>query len=435
MKAKQKLRIFSTSYKVGYESGAVLGTALMLLAALTLIGTAGLMATITDIRIGGDYKTKVQAFYDAEAGVQFALANIRAGIANGTLDLTGLNTTENPNPTISAPTGFSFDPVSTLNKVGTPRDYQFQVTGHVNGASSTIDIVVRRSTFSSSSVGLFGNSLVTLESSSSIYSYDSGSDPIPTPTVSTGAAVIGSNIEVRTDTNYIDGDIELGDDGAGNEGYVTEAPPPSFNDVARVKPDPYGAGGGALAADIAYYSSNNDNGLASPSISGNVINLSSGQSMTLPKGNYYLESITLNDGATLNINSSGSDEVNIYLVGPLDAKAESTITYTSLEPLPTNFTIYSNSTLPITFRNYGNIIGVVYAPFATVEVRNKVSVDTDYLGNPIVPLAPPNLIAQAYGLIFANSMVIEADGRFYYDVALKDKLVSSLISVVSWKEI
>jgi len=128
----------------------------------------------------------------------------------------------------------------------------------------------------------------------------------------------------------------------------------------------------------------------------------------------------------------GSGEVNIYLVvglgpqnGRLDAKAGSTISYSSAEPLPTNFTIYSNSSAPITFRNNGKIIGVVYAPLATVEVRNK---EPD-------PLDPSNLIAQAYSLIFANSLVIEADGRFYYDVAFKDKLVSSLISVVSWKEI
>jgi len=58
------------------ESGAALVIALMFMAILGLLGTTAVVMTTTDMQIGGNYKTSVQAHNVAEAGVQEALFRI-----------------------------------------------------------------------------------------------------------------------------------------------------------------------------------------------------------------------------------------------------------------------------------------------------------------------------------------------------------------------
>jgi Tfp pilus assembly protein PilX len=60
------------------ENGMVIAVALLLLAVLTLLGTAAVVVTSTDILIGGNYKASEQAFYAAEAGVEEARARLRS---------------------------------------------------------------------------------------------------------------------------------------------------------------------------------------------------------------------------------------------------------------------------------------------------------------------------------------------------------------------
>ncbi len=55
------------------EKGMVLATGLIFLAIIALLGTTAVIVTTTDLKIGGNYKASVQAFYIAEAGIQEAL--------------------------------------------------------------------------------------------------------------------------------------------------------------------------------------------------------------------------------------------------------------------------------------------------------------------------------------------------------------------------
>src|SRR5882724_7902232 len=64
------------------ENGMVTAVALLLMAVLTLLGTAAVVVTSTDILIGGNYKVSEQAFYAAEAGVEEARARLRSTAAN-----------------------------------------------------------------------------------------------------------------------------------------------------------------------------------------------------------------------------------------------------------------------------------------------------------------------------------------------------------------
>ncbi|MBU1564061.1 MAG: pilus assembly PilX N-terminal domain-containing protein [Proteobacteria bacterium] len=55
------------------DKGAVLVIALMLLAIMTLLGVAALNTTTTEIKISGNDKVYKQAFYNAEAGISYAV--------------------------------------------------------------------------------------------------------------------------------------------------------------------------------------------------------------------------------------------------------------------------------------------------------------------------------------------------------------------------
>jgi hypothetical protein len=437
----------SCSHLYHNERGMTLILVLALLAVLTVVGTTAVTLTSTDLLVGGNYKSSQLAFYNAEAGVQYTLGRIPAALSTNALHLDGTTTSEDF--AITAPSGFAFAlaPTATFKRVANTRNYYFQVTGRPapnSSISSTIEMVIRRATFLP--YGLFGDELVSLNKTHpsfpfGYYSYDSRTTPIPNlanyPANSTGEADVGSNGEVSAYPNtYIDGDVALGDDGGSPpvKARFTNPTPalgtPTVTgqadlDVERVNPDPLGASGGNLAAAFTAVSQNNNNVFAG--ITGNVINLSAGQSVTLTAGppgsksNYYLQSITLNPDATLNIDTSGGGEVNIYLTGGLVAQPGSQFTFTGPPP---DFTIYSDSTDPIIFRNFSVFKGTVYAPFARVEMKNRA-----------VPIAPNSV---AYGLIWADVIDMAVDtaagGTFFFDTALKDKFVSNNVSAVSWKE-
>ena len=90
---------------------------------------------------------------------------------------------------------------------------------------------------------------------------------------------------------------------------------------------------------------------------------------------------------------------------------------------PPSCSIYSNSNQPIIFKHVGTMKGTIYAPFARVEMKNIVL---------------PSITPVAYGLIWAKTVDMIVDfggGKFYYDLALRDKFLSTDVALVSWKDI
>jgi type IV pilus assembly PilX-like protein len=404
------------------NQGVALITALMLLAVLTLLGTTAMVSSLTEMHIGGNYKTSVQAFYDAEAGVHYALARLPSAIADGTLSFRGTAATETY--TVTAPSGFSFNPITTFSRVGTTRNYRFQATGHTGTASGTLEVVFRRDSFFP--YGVFGETRVDFFPSGGVYSYDSRTTPNPTPANSTHNADVASNGVFNANANpYIDGDVAMGNNGAGTQGTLTYSGTPTITGqtgrhVDRINADPLGANGGGLAATITTVHNTNNNAFVG--ITGNAINLNSGQSLTLTAGDYYLESVILNAGATLNIDTSSGD-VNIYLTGGLEAQLGSSVNFVNPTGQPPSFSLYSNSNQPISFKHAGTMKGTIYAPFAKVEMKNIVL---------------PSIAPVAYGLVWAKTVDMIVDfggGQFYYDLALRDKFLSTDVAVVSWKDI
>lgn len=68
------------------QHGAVLVTAILIMAALVLLGSTVVMTVSTDLKITGNYKTSEQAFYAAEAGIEEARARLRANAASPITD-------------------------------------------------------------------------------------------------------------------------------------------------------------------------------------------------------------------------------------------------------------------------------------------------------------------------------------------------------------
>ncbi len=70
------------------EEGAVLVVCVLMMAILSLLGTAAIQSTVIDTKISKNYKDSVQALYAAESGVEVVLDAFHAG---ATTDLDGLN--------------------------------------------------------------------------------------------------------------------------------------------------------------------------------------------------------------------------------------------------------------------------------------------------------------------------------------------------------
>lgn len=96
----------------------VLSVALMLLAILTLLGSAAIVSTRTDVKIAGNWNAHTRTFYAAEAGLEKGVADLQALLAS----------TQEPSPTqlaaIAPPTlsdpNLSFEPLLVENNGTTP---------------------------------------------------------------------------------------------------------------------------------------------------------------------------------------------------------------------------------------------------------------------------------------------------------------------------
>ncbi|MGM0539232.1 MAG: PilX N-terminal domain-containing pilus assembly protein [Thermodesulfobacteriota bacterium] len=94
------------------ENGSTLIVTVLVLVILSILGTAALTLTNTELLIVRNMKLNSKAFYDAEAGIDFALANIANGLKSEEInvddDLEGLDLTEFTNLNNARPEEFSF---------------------------------------------------------------------------------------------------------------------------------------------------------------------------------------------------------------------------------------------------------------------------------------------------------------------------------------
>ena len=424
------------------EKGMVLATGLIFMAIIALMGTTAVVVTTTDLKIGGNYRSSIQSFYDADAGVQYILKKLAIDLDDS--ESTTVDLTANPiSLNYSMPSGFSFTVPTELTLLAEltllgNKQYSFQVTGHgPNNSKTVIEVVFSTEQKSFFDYGLFTDGLLNLKSDAKVYSYDSRYTPDPDPSTfpgaSTGEADIGSNQEVSTKMNtYIDGNLGLGADTSDPpvDAKWTNTGTPIItgivDTVERVDPDPLGAN---VSLSVLYNKfidivANNNNDIAKdgsscPLAGTTDIDLSNGETFILTAGDYYVTSIILKNASTLQIDAT-SGPVNIYLNGIVDAEdgeleAKNGSAINNLSQ-PTDFSIFSNSSQDIIFKHSSAFKGMVYAPNAHVEMKNSSGV---------------------YGLIWGNTATIHNDGEFYFDEAIKDNWIDPddyTVNVLSWKD-
>ncbi len=395
------------------EKGIVLVISVLMLAVLAALGTTAVMQTSTDLKISSNYKTSRQAFYDADAGVQYALAMIEAGLKASPQTFTLPSAGSPATLTYTTPTGFSFT-ISTISKNSGSSTYTLTSTGNgPNSAQAVIEVTFERD--SAINYAAFGDHKVDAKNGGTTLSYDSSSsdptknDPSDSSFQTTHEADVGSNDWLVTHNGAsIDGSGVLGEQSDGSDTVNNIHGGTTFYgttpvDAGRIDPDPLGINSGGVY-DPSIYVASNDNASAGV---GTTINTNG--SITLTAGDYYFTSVILKSGANLTIDASAGS-VNIFLEGGLDAKNGSTINVTGN---PTDFAIFSNSTAKIDFKHSSAFKGLVYAPFADVDMKNSSSV---------------------YGAIWAASVDIKNSGTLYYDAALKDKYTSDDLTLTSWKD-
>ncbi len=411
----------------GNEKGMILVVTLTLLAVISLVGATAVVITSTDIKIGGNYDANLQAFYDADAGVNYAIAKIEDGLKASPATFS-LPTSTDPNDsnhttsfTYPTPSGFSFS-ISGITKTGT-NTYSFTSTGSgPNNARTTL-----KATLEAESVikhAAFGDKKLEVKNSGDTKSYDSDSpdptknDPDDPSFVSTHEADVSSNDWLVTKNGAnIDGSGVLGEkeDGSATTNDIhsgTNFYGPTPVNAGRIDPDPLGVTSGG-AYDPSTYSASNDNASA-PLISGDTISLNTSGTLYGKAGgaNYYVTDVELKSGAILNIDTT-LGPVNIFLTGPFEAKNGSNITLIPDGKDPSTFSIFSNSTDTIEFKHGSDFAGLVYAPYADVIVKNS---------------------ADIYGAIWGKTVELKNSGTVYFDSKLKSKHTSNNLSLSTWKE-
>jgi hypothetical protein len=100
--------------------------------------------------------------------------------------------------------------------------------------------------------------------------------------------------------------------------------------------------------------------------------------------------------------------VKIYLTGAADFKNGTIINAGQ----PTGFSIFSNSSQPIKLYNSGDFAGLVYAPFAFVDVANSGGL---------------------YGVVWANTVQVNNSGSVFIDIDVLNSFLIKKIQIASWK--
>jgi len=349
------------------EQGIALISVILLIMVLSFVSAAAIVTSTTELKIGGNFKTSVQSFYNAEAGVQYALGQIRNQYRAGKLNITASSAVVNyasPDNSYLLPDGnvpFSnWNTTQLTLKTGTTldSDYQFQTTGYYANSRTTLEAVLRMPSFHLVK-GMFASGALNVKN---------GLECKGPPPDLGSKTEFGSNTSLHAGNQefpkvVLGGNATYGDKTAKHQNTLIEQ-------VRTMDVDPLGAA--ALVDAASKYST------------------ISNSSNLLP-GNYYFTDL---DGA---LTISGTGDVNIYVADNLSlgnitinvGSGPLTIFYDGAETVEfkgisfnsggtaSNLKIISASPANFDFTDLKNdayFTGLIYAPYAKIEFKNKADV-------------------------------------------------------------
>jgi hypothetical protein len=416
------------------QRGAALIIGLMFLAIVALAGSTAVILTSTEIQIGSNYKSNSAAFCNADAGLNFALAKIKAGLK------------ANP-PTFQLPTVFPYDPDDansfspmTSGDFIAPSGFVFSyeapgvIVDPINNNAYTFTSIganpdeaqaqaVITATFSPAGLfnyGIFGDLGVTLSGNGYTDSYNSSTGPWTSATRNTEGDV-GTNAITAGAISLSGNAKTYGDAMAGPTGNPDTCITTAGN--AQIV-----APGQKLAADEAKdMTPISDPGGGTPE----TLNISASTTKTFYPGTYELPSISIAATAvatisgnvifrvTGSINISGNSPLNILSGASLTIYASGSISISGNGSfnqfgLPKNLQIYGTPTCnSISVSGNGDFYGTIYAPAATVSVTGNGDI---------------------YGSVIGRNINISGNGNVHYDEALQNVGPVSSLKLLSWKQ-
>ena len=479
----------------GHDKGLVFIAALALIAILAIVSTVAVFTTTTDIRISGNFKTSVQAFYVAEAGIHDGISRLM----NGTISDSGAKTNPNWNTTTTySSTGFnnSFTVThqvigsSTVTDDGGTPLFLITSTGTSSTSIKQIEAVVRLVYALPFTKALEGCEGINISSNVFTDSYDSAkgsylSQVIPAGTrkdaqnnawardkgnVSTANAgtdvIIDGNAQIHGNakaTRYVGiSGTGIPTTGLGTPANLTgyKGPPDTNNTNAVIygiptenNPstdcDPLNTTAIFNAADDIVTSNNNSEIVNLPSPSNNPYNSSTkafslGSNDTFSLGssgqtkNYNFSSFNLSSNSNLYIDGT----VTFYVSGnfSLDSNANVYLNSGSKLIVYVTGTINFNSNI---ITNPGAAIDfTIYSSAASSSSTDyKVNLDsnTELVGTIYAPYAAIDLNSNSIsaGAIRGKYITAGSNGKFHYDEAMGRLEGYPIVGyeIISWREI
>ncbi len=403
----------------------VLFTALLFVLIMSILGAIAYIVTSNDSAIVVNLEVSRKAFYSAEAGINFAIKSIEADIKSNTLnlpsrdgDVISLSSYILPSDEDITDIHFEYLPIGApvLTRIA-ENLYEFTIRGYGSrNADADISVTLRNDI--AFKYGVFADQGVVSPEYMNYYGYDSTETLTPSGDDGSNLCHIGSNNSVNLSANTeVHGYIGLGNNGTTDAAYTPNGNPgpriyadgDPVRSVGHITADPLGVIDGAYAQIFADSRMYNDNGMI-PS----QLTIETGQTVTLkgkPGGaDYYFTKIELKKGAGMSIDTSAGP-VNIYLSGELNGKS-GTITHAGGDP--GKFAIFSDTADPVSLSNTSPFYGVVYAPYADLQIFNRSSI---------------------YGAVLARTVEMKNAGVFYFDSALKNKYLTKDVIMASWLDV
>src|SRR3990170_2746226 len=354
MNIQRQPKLLSIIVRCGDEKGIVFIVALALVAILALVGTVAVTTTTTDIKISSNYKTNVQAFYIAEAGIQDGINRL----LNGTIvDNAKTDPNWNSSSTYSS-NGFN-NSFTLMHKVGSGTVvndsngnplYIITSNGTSSSSKKTLETVLSLTADSIFHDSLLGCDGVLATSSIDTDSYDSqiGSYASQTPgdngnisTTNTGAPVtIASSSVIKGDANAT--------------GSLT------MNSSAQVLGNVNTAGNLSMVSSARIYQNANATGnitmSSSSRIDGNAITVGT---ITMSSSSRIFGNATAGGTVIINSGSSVSGTVTQYYTGYAGYGGVLT---SDCDPLDTP-TFFNDNVTPIASDNNGELSPLYYNTF------------------------------------------------------------------------
>jgi len=145
--------------KVADERGIALISVILLIMVLSFVSVAAIVTSTTELRIGSNFRTSVQSFYNADAGVHYAFRQIQKQYSSATLIPTGSTVPVHysapspsiyPPPSIPAPPSNGMFPFSNWTTThlslygnrGSTTFYMFQPIGYYANSKTSLQAFI-----------------------------------------------------------------------------------------------------------------------------------------------------------------------------------------------------------------------------------------------------------------------------------------------------